>query len=35
VDLQEVWLTVEGDLPVLRQQIEKLLKRLEMEWDGR
>jgi len=29
VDLQEVWRTVERDLPVLKQQIEALVKRLE------
>ena len=34
VDLQEVWLTVEGDLPVLRQQIESLVKRLEGQGCG-
>jgi len=29
VDLQEVWRTVERDLPVLRRQVEALLQRLE------
>jgi uncharacterized protein with HEPN domain len=29
VDLQEVWKTVERDLPILQQQIEALVKRLE------
>jgi uncharacterized protein with HEPN domain len=29
VDLQEVWRTVERDLPALKNQIEALVKRLE------
>jgi uncharacterized protein with HEPN domain len=29
VDLQEVWRTVEKDLPALKHQIEALVKRLE------
>jgi len=29
VDLEEVWLTVERDLPTLKQQMEDLLRRLE------
>lgn len=29
VDLQEVWKTVERELPMLKQQIEALLKRME------
>jgi uncharacterized protein with HEPN domain len=29
VDLEEVWKTVERDLPTLRQQIEALVKRME------
>ena len=29
VDLQEVWKTVERDLPMLKQQIEALLKRMQ------
>jgi len=29
VDLQEVWKTVERDLPILKQQIEALVKRME------
>lgn len=29
VDLEEVWLTVERDLPALKQQVEDLLRRLE------
>jgi uncharacterized protein with HEPN domain len=34
VDLQEVWRTVERDLPVLKHQIEALLKRLEDQGYG-
>ena len=34
VDLQEVWRTVEKDLPVLKQQIEALVKRLEEQGYG-
>jgi uncharacterized protein with HEPN domain len=34
VDLQEVWRTVERDLPVLKHQIEALVKRLEDESYG-
>ena len=29
VDLEEVWLTVERDLPTLKQRVEDLLRRLE------
>jgi len=31
VDLQEVWKTVEKDLPMLKQQIELLVKQMEGE----
>ncbi|ACL26147.1 HepT-like ribonuclease domain-containing protein [Chloroflexus aggregans] len=34
VDLQEVWRTVERDLPVLKQQVEALVKRLEEQGYG-
>jgi len=35
VDLEEVWRTVEKDLPVLKHQIEALVKRLEDQSYGR
>jgi len=34
LDLDEVWKTVERDLPALKQQIETLLKRLEEQDHG-
>lgn len=34
VDLQEVWRTVERDLPVLKRQTEALVKRLEEQGYG-
>ncbi|GIV83930.1 MAG: DUF86 domain-containing protein [Candidatus Roseilinea sp.] len=34
VDLQEVWRTVERDLPVLKRQVEALVKRLEEQAYG-
>jgi len=34
VDLQEVWRTVESDLPLLKHHIEALLKRLEDQGYG-
>jgi len=34
VDLEEVWRTVERDLPLLKHQIEALVKRLEDQGHG-
>jgi uncharacterized protein with HEPN domain len=34
VDLHEIWRTVEKDIPILKQQIEMLLKQLEAQGDG-